>query len=34
MNHDTLHMIDTIRPKKNMVKISKEENILVTDKQL
>lgn len=34
MNNDTLEMIDTIRPKKNVSKITKEEAVVVTDKQI
>lgn len=34
MNDDTLHMIDLIRPKKNVIKTSKEEMALIADRQL
>lgn len=34
MNSDTLEMIDTIRPKKNVSRITKEEAVAVTDKQI
>lgn len=34
MNNDTIEMIDTIRPKKNVTKLTKEEAVVVTDKQI
>lgn len=34
MNNDTIEMIDTIRPKKNVPKMTKEEAIIVANKQI
>lgn len=34
MNSDTLHMIDLIKPKRNVNKVSKEEMALITDRQI
>jgi len=34
MNNDTLHMIDLIKPKKNVIKISKEEMATIADRQI
>jgi hypothetical protein len=34
MNSDTLQMIDLIRPKKNVNKVSKEEMATIADRQL
>lgn len=34
MNDDTIEMIDTIRPKKNVTKMTKEESVVVANKQI
>ena len=34
MNNDTIEMIDTIRPKKNVTKMTKEEAVVIANKQI
>lgn len=34
MNSDTIEMIDTIRPKKNVAKMTKEEAVIIANKQI